>query len=371
MSHKSLEEAVYACLTQVQDPELHRDLVALDRVHQVQTGGGDVRVTLKLDGVHADVREVLMAQVRDAVQALPGVGSVEVKRHVSLDLAGGHGNPARAQKEAEAQKPPQQRAREDNPLPQVRHIIAVGAGKGGVGKSTVSVTLAVALARKGFKVGLLDGDIYGPSVPTMMGLGGQQPRAEGQTIIPFEVHGIRTMSVGSLVDADNALVWRGPMAHGAFKQLALQTRWGVLDYLIIDLPPGTGDVPLSLAQMLPLSGSVVVCTPQKVAQDDARRAVTMFKKFDVEVLGLVENMSHFVGDDGKVYDLFGRGGVQVLAEQLGLPCLGQVPITPLLRQCLDAGDPSALFAQDAALAEALEALASSVEHQVRMVDMEG
>ncbi len=229
------------------------------------------------------------------------------------------------------------------PLPGVDRIIAVGAGKGGVGKSTVSVNLAVGLARTGAKVGLLDGDIYGPSFPTMLGLTGQAPKAQGNLLIPFEVHGVKAMTLGALVEEEKPLIWRGPMAHGAFRQIAMQTQWGELDYLIIDLPPGTGDVPLTLSQILPLTGAVVVCTPQKVAQDDARRAIRMFQTLGVEVLGVVENMSYFIGDDGKEYDIFGKGGAQAMASQMDLPCLGTLPINTALRHNCDIGDPTANF----------------------------
>ncbi len=257
--------------------------------------------------------------------------------------------------------PPPQNAQTPQPatLPGVDRIIAVGAGKGGVGKSTVSVNLAIGLARAGLKIGLLDGDIYGPSFPTMLGLAGQQPKANGNQLLPFETHGVRAMTLGALVEAEKPLIWRGPMAHGAFKQIAMQTQWGDLDYLIIDLPPGTGDVPLTLSQMLQLTGAVVVCTPQKVAQDDARRAVRMFQTLNVQVLGVVENMSYFIGDDGKEYDIFGKGGAQTMASQMDIPYLGSLPINTTLRANCDAGDPTANFASGGKLAAELTALVNN------------
>jgi ATP-binding protein involved in chromosome partitioning len=258
-------------------------------------------------------------------------------------------------------------------LPGVKHIIAVGAGKGGVGKSTISLNLAVGLARRGHAVGLLDGDIYGPSMPTMLGLHSLDAMTLGGMLQPFAVHGIKCMTIGKLVPADKPLIWRGPMAHGAFKQLAQQTQWGELDYLIIDLPPGTGDVSLTMAQMLKLTGAVVVCTPQKVAQDDAVRAAKMFQQLGIEVLGVVENMSYFVGDDGKVYDLFGRGGAEAMAQQLNVPFLGAVPITMSLRVNSDKGDPTANFeGKDVAgktLREKIEGLVSALENQVTLAGM--
>lgn len=254
-----------------------------------------------------------------------------------------------------------------------RHIIAVGAGKGGVGKSSIAVNLAVGLARKGHAVGLMDGDIYGPSLPTMLGLGAIEAAVRGRTIEPFLVHNVKAMTIGALVDPDKPLVWRGPMAHGAFKQLVEQTNWGELDYLVIDLPPGTGDVALTMAQLLRLSGAVVVCTPQKVAQDDAVRAAKMFQQLGIEVLGVVENMSWFVGDDGKEYDIFGRGGAQRMAQRLGVPFLGAVPITMALRENSDRGDPTANFTDPSPagrrLAAHLETLVNNVENQAALASV--
>ena len=261
----------------------------------------------------------------------------------------------------------------------VKHIIAVGAGKGGVGKSTVSVNLATALARNGHSVGLLDGDIYGPSLPTLLGLDAlEQTVLDGQ-LQPFLVHGFKAVTLGKMVDPDKPLIWRGPMAHGAFKQLYERTSWGELDYLIIDLPPGTGDVPLTMAQSLRLTGAVVVCTPQKVAQDDAVRAVKMFQQLGVEVLGVVENMSYFVGDpdsDGKTktYDIFGRGGAEQMAQRLGLPFLGAIPINMALRANGDAGVPIQNFESATAGGDALPAaltnVARNVESQITLAAMQ-
>ena len=260
-------------------------------------------------------------------------------------------------------------------LPDVRHVIAVGAGKGGVGKSTIATNLAVGLARRGHAVGLMDGDIYGPSMPTMLGLDPLEASVVAGMLQPFTVHGVKAMTIGKLVDPEKPLIWRGPMAHGAFKQLIEQTNWGELDYLVIDLPPGTGDVPLTMAQMLSLTGAVIVCTPQKVAQDDAVRALRMFQQLGVEVLGVVENMSYFVGDDGKEYDLFGKGGAAKMAKRMGVPFLGAVPITTALRENSDAGNPSANFVvtakqsrdrQGVTLAGALDALVTATESQASL-----
>ncbi len=258
-------------------------------------------------------------------------------------------------------------------LPGVGRVIAVGAGKGGVGKSTVAVNLAVGFARQGQSVGLLDADIYGPSLPTMLGLDDQELVVHDGLLQPFLAHGVRCMTMGKLVPADKPLIWRGPMAHGAFKQLAEQTRWGELDTLVIDLPPGTGDVSLTMAQMLRLTGAIVVCTPQRVAQDDASRAIQMFRQLGVEILGVVENMSTFVGDDGKEYDIFGKGGAQHMAQRLGVPFLGAIPITMSLRQNSDTGDPTSNFTgtgrAERALAGALATLVRQVEAQVALASL--
>ncbi len=261
-------------------------------------------------------------------------------------------------------QPPQPQA-----IPGVKHIIAVGAGKGGVGKSTIAVNLAVALARKGLRMGLLDGDIYGPSLPTMLGLHDATPHTSEHMIYPFEIHGLKAMTIGVLVEDDKPLIWRGPMAHGAFQQLVTQTAWGELDCLIIDLPPGTGDVPLTMSQILPLTGAVIVCTPQKVAQDDARRALAMFRQLGVEVLGIVENMSYFIGDDGKEYDLFGKGGAEMMSRSTGSPFLGSVPINTALRRNCDGGNPGANF-DDPQLAEAFNHVAQQVQQQVAVLKLD-
>ncbi|CAN5870604.1 Mrp/NBP35 family ATP-binding protein [soil metagenome] len=285
---------------------------------------------------------------------------------------GGGGAGAGATGHAAYAKTPMTQQANAPALPGVKHVIAVGAGKGGVGKSTVAVNLAVGLALRGHAVGLLDGDIYGPSLPTMLGLDGMQTNMVGNMLQPFYVHGVKAMTIGKLVDPEKPLIWRGPMAHGAFKQLVDQTEWGELDYLIIDLPPGTGDVSLTMAQVLRLRGAVVVCTPQVVAQDDAVRAVKMFQQLGIEVLGVVENMSYFVAEDvtpPREYDLFGRGGAEMMAQRLGIPYLGGVPITIPLRKNGDEGTPGANFQGGTRLAEALERMVTNVEGQVALAGM--
>jgi ATP-binding protein involved in chromosome partitioning len=237
-------------------------------------------------------------------------------------------------------------------LPQVKNVVAVGAGKGGVGKSTLALNIAIGLQRAGATVGLMDGDIYGPSMPTMLGIKGVAPGVVANKIVPHHVHGIHAVTIGSLVEVDKPLIWRGPMAHGAFKQLLLDnTQWPALDYLIVDLPPGTGDVPLSLCQMLPLTGAVVVATPQQVALDDAVRAVKMFQQLGTPVLGIVENMRG---------DMFGRGGGERLANELGLKFLGAVPMVAELCANADAGKPHANFETNPVLRDALMAVVAAL-----------
>lgn len=229
-------------------------------------------------------------------------------------------------------------------LPGVKNAIAVGAGKGGVGKSTIAALAAIGLAREGAKVGLMDADVYGPSIPKLMGLDAEKPSARDDRILPLEAHGVAVMSMGFMVEPERAVIWRGPMIHGVVKQFVEQVEWGELDYLIIDLPPGTGDVPLSLAQMLPLTGAVVVCTPQEVALLDAIKALRMYQQLSVDILGIVENMSYFVAPDtGKEYDIFGRGGAAKAAQRLDVPLLGEIPINIGIRSAGDAGSPTDAF----------------------------
>lgn len=352
------KEHVLKALERVQDPELRRNLVALQAVRKLNVCDGNVGITITLSSQDAAARGAVRDEARAAIRAFAKDSGLEVGE-VVVEIT------TAASTEQPGQSSP-------SGIPGVQRIIAVGAGKGGVGKSTIAVNLAVALARAGHAVGLMDGDIYGPSVPTLLGLDALEAHSVGNTLQPFTVHGIKAMTLGKLVDPDKPLIWRGPMAHGAFKQLITQTGWGDLDYLVIDLPPGTGDVPLTMAQLLQLSGAVIVCTPQKVAQDDAVRAIAMFKQLNIEVLGVVENMSYFVGDDGTQYDLFGRGGAQQMAQRLSLPFLGAVPISMNLRRNSDAGDPSANLEEipsNQALRSALLEIARQVENQAALATM--
>ncbi|MFN0010338.1 MAG: P-loop NTPase [Phycisphaerales bacterium] len=380
------KQDLVAALSAVPHPATGTDLAASGCVLKTSACDGFLAVTLDLAAVpaaqHGQVLRAAEVAIRQyaaarnepiaalAVNAAPGGGA---------PARGGHGAPAQGEPKtvsltqqaqpAAAPKPSGPMQEQAPVLPWAKHVVAVGAGKGGVGKSTIAVNVAVGLARKGHAVGLLDGDIYGPSLPTMLGLHSLETNIRGNMLQPFMVHGIKAMTIGKLVDPEKALIWRGPMAHGAFKQLVEQTEWGELDYLIIDLPPGTGDVSLTLAQTLKLTGAVVVCTPQRVAQDDAVRAVRMFQQLGIDVLGVVENMSYFIGDDGKEYDIFGRGGAQTMAQRLGVPFLGSVPINMALRKNSDSGDPSANF--DAAVAgetlvRDLDSMIQTLEGQVAL-----
>ncbi len=335
-------------LRTVPDPDLGKDLVSLGMVKSAAWAGETARIHVELTTPACPMKDKIRNDIISAVRRLSGATAVPVEVEFS----------ARVRAASGAERP--------GALAQVAHVIAVGAGKGGVGKSTVAVGLALGLARMGAKVGLLDGDIYGPSMPTMLGLHDREAALGPGTFIPYEVHGIRTMSIGGLVDPEKAVIWRGPMLQSAFKQIAGQTEWGTLDYLVVDLPPGTGDIPLTLSQMLPLSGAVIVCTPQRVAQDDARRAVRMFQKLSVEIVGVVENMSYFVGDDGKTYDLFGRGGAQTMAAEMGLPFLGELPITTGIRQALDSGRPLEMWS-DALLGASLDGICRSIAAQISVI----
>ena len=337
------QDAIQTALGTVVDPDLGKDLVSLGLVQSITCDSKSIRIVVERPTPACPLKE----QIRnDIITRLTDAGGEDLPPIEVSFVA----RPAGALDAREV-------------LPGVTNVIAVGAGKGGVGKSTVSVLLATALTRLGASCGLLDGDIYGPSMSTMLGLDDLQPMGQGNTLAPFEVHGLKAMTIAKLVDPDKPMIWRGPMAHKAFSQLLLQTDWGALDFLIVDLPPGTGDIPLSLSQSLPLAGAVIVCTPQRVAQDDARRAVRMFGQLDVPVLGVVENMSWFVGNDGTEYDLFGRGGAQNLAKEMSLPFLGGLPLHIAMREHGDAGTPLKNYEIDDSITEVIEQIAGALARQ--------
>ena len=331
------KEQVLQALRQVIDPELGQDLVTLNMVQDVEIQGGTVQVTVMLTTPACPLRGQIEEDVRRAIAALPGVEKVEVNMAANVP----------------------QGIRGVQSVP-VRNAIAVGSGKGGVGKSTVAVNLAVALADAGARVGLLDADIYGPNIPRMMGVHRLPPMTEDGKLRPAEAYGVKMMSIGFLVPPDQPLIWRGPMLHSAIRQFLNDVDWGELDYLIVDLPPGTGDAALSVAQLLPLTGAIVVTLPPKVSQDDARRAVEMFRKLNVPVLGVVENMRDLVLEDGTVLGMFGSGGGEALAREMGVPFLGAIPADPEVRKGGDAGKPVVITQPETPAAKALQELAEKV-----------
>lgn len=359
------KDQILEALTAIPNPTGGGDIVDADVVQWVATCDGTVSVKLSLpDGARSDVRARLTTAVERAVRTL-AAGEGEACEAVHVQFVDHAGERVRERDEA-----PSASAVKDASPVRAKSIIAVGAGKGGVGKSTVAVNIAVGLGLRGQSVGLLDGDIYGPSLPTLLGLSSLEQEVHAGALQPMLVHGVKAISIGKMVDAEKPLIWRGPMAHGAFKQLIDRTNWGELDAMVIDLPPGTGDVPLTMAQSLKLTGAVIVCTPQKVAQDDAVRAVRMFQQLDVEILGVVENMSFFVGDDGKVYDIFGRGGAEMMAQRMNIPFLGALPINMALRANSDAGKPLANFSAATAggeqIPEAMRRVLDNLEKQVAL-----
>ncbi|MEI7987848.1 MAG: Mrp/NBP35 family ATP-binding protein [Chloroflexota bacterium] len=336
------EEVILNALRNVQDPELHKDLVTLGMIKNVKIENDKVSVDLILTTPACPLRNELERNTRSALAAVPGINEVDV--HVSANV------------------PHDQRLRRKIDLP-VKNAIAVGSGKGGVGKSTIAVNLAIALAQSGAKVGLLDADIYGPNIPTMMGVH-TMPPGKNQKMEPAENYGVKIMSIGFIVGPDQPLIWRGPMLHSAIQQFIGEVNWGELDYLVIDLPPGTGDAPLSLAQTIPLSGGVVVTLPQQVSIEDARRGVEMFRKMDVPVLGVVENMSYLELPDGTRMDIFGTGGGQHLAEEACVPFLGSIPMDPEVRKGGDAGEPILISQPDSDVAQAMLAVAKAIAAQI-------
>ncbi len=337
--------AVLDALRSVTDPDLHRDIVSLGFVKHLRVDGDRVAFTIELTTPACPVREEMKDQARAAVLRVPGVREVEVELTSQV----------RAVASPEAGRAP---------VEGVKNIVAVGAGKGGVGKTTVAVNLAIALAQRGGRVAMIDGDIYGPNVPIMLGVQ-TGLMTDGEKILPAEKYGIRVVSMGFLTQEDSAVIWRGPMLHGVIQQFFRDVRWGEVDYLVIDLPPGTGDVALSLAQTVPVAGSIVVTTPQTVSLADTRRAVRMYQKLNIPPIGLIENMSHFVCPQcGHETDIFGKGGGEALARSLGVPFLGRIPIYEPIRVGGDHGVPIVVSEPDSPAARAFLAAAEQMAAQL-------
>ena len=328
----------------VRDPDLQRDIVSLGFIKDLRIAGDRVAFTIELTTPACPVKDQMRDQARAILEGL-GATSVEVEMTAQVRAA---------------VRPEAGRA----PVEGVKNIIAVGAGKGGVGKTTVAVNLAIALAKCGSRVGIIDGDIYGPNVPIMLGMKAQLT-TDGQKIVPAEKYGLKVISMGFLTQDDAPIIWRGPMLHGALQQFFREVAWGSLDYLVIDLPPGTGDVALSLSQTVPVAGAIVVTTPQQVSLADSRRAVAMFKKLNIPPLGIVENMSYFACPScHHEADIFGHGGGETMAAELGVPFVGRIPIYQPIREGSDVGVPLMISEPDSPAARAFMSAAERTAAQV-------
>ncbi|HVH28065.1 MAG TPA: Mrp/NBP35 family ATP-binding protein [Vicinamibacterales bacterium] len=339
------QASVLEALRVVRDPDLNRDIVSLGFVKDLKISSGQVAFTIELTTPACPVKDQMRDQARAAVMQLPGVTGVDVQMSARV---------------REAVDPAAGRAA----VPGVKNVIAVGAGKGGVGKTTVAVNVAVALAQAGSKVGIIDGDIYGPNVPMMLGLR-TELTTDGQKIVPAEQYGMQVISMAFLTKDDAPIIWRGPMLHGALQQFFREVRWENLDYLIVDLPPGTGDVVLSLSQTVSVAGAIVVTTPQEVSLADSRRALAMYKKLNIPPLGIVENMSYFVCPNcAHEADIFGHGGGESMAREAGVPFLGRVPIYQPIREGSDKGVPLLIAEPDSPAARAIREVAERAAAQV-------
>ncbi len=342
MAHGQLDTtAVEAALADFHDPETGRSALQQEQIRDIHLSGSELSLTLGLTTWSAPVWGDVESALKERLQSqLPKLTAVKIKRVVHV-------------------RPP-------NPLGEIglraKSVIAVGSGKGGVGKSTIAASLAVGLKRAGAKVGLMDADVYGPSIPHLFGVS-ERPQVVDNKIQPVDADGMPLMSMGFMIPPGEAVVWRGPMLHGAITQFLRDTRWGELDYLIIDMPPGTGDIAISMSQFLPRAQAIVVTTPQLTAQRVAQRAALMARKVNQEVMGVVENMSWFTGDDGKQYPIFGEGGGFRLAQELVVPLLGQVPLVPALRQAADEGYSLLVSDPDGEASRAFMALAEQVEQR--------
>lgn len=344
------EQLILDALRQIQDPDLHKDIVTLGFIKDLKIEGGNVSFRIVLTTPACPVKEEMEGAAKELVSAIPGVHSVSVKMDAEVPKGRGIG--------------------EKVSVPGVRNIIAVSSGKGGVGKSTVAVNVAVSLALDGARVGLMDMDVYGPNVPIMLGASDARPEVDVNKLIPIEAYGVRIMSMAFLQPGDKPMIVRGPILHGLVKQFLSDVKWGELDYLIVDMPPGTGDVQLSLAQLVPVQGAVLVTTPQDVAIADVRRALRMFETVAIPILGVVENMSYFIAPDtGNRYDIFGEGGGAKLAAQYGVPFLGSVPLGIEVRESGDKGVPIVVSQPDSPQAQAFRRVAEEVARQVSIEAM--
>lgn len=344
------EELVLNSLKQIIDPDLRKDIVTLGFIRDLEIKDGAVSFRIVLTTPACPVKEEMESQAYEIVRGLEGVTDVKVTMDAEVPQGRGIAN--------------------NVAIPGVKNIIAVSSGKGGVGKSTVAVNLAVALALDGAKVGIMDADVYGPNVPLMLGTGYGQPEVANGQLQPIEAHGIKMISMAVLVEPDKPMIMRGPMLHGVVRQFLTDVNWGDLDYLIVDMPPGTGDVQLSLAQLVPVQGAVLVTTPQEVSLSDVRRAVKMFETVNVPVLGVIENMSYFIAPDtGNSYNIFGEGGGKKLAGEYDLNFLGEVPLGMEVREGGDKGTPVVAAFPDSPQAAAFRKVAEEVARHVSIEAM--
>ena len=364
-------DQVLETLKTVRGPGFERDVVALGMVSDIFISDGKVYFSITVPADRADELEPLRQAAERAVKAMPGVKgalvSLTAERKAGAapaarPQAAAHGH---AHSHAPAPAPSGQRPAKQT-IPGIGAIIAVASGKGGVGKSTTAVNLALAMKANGLKVGILDADVYGPSLPRLMGITGRPQQIENRIIVPMENYGIKVMSMGFLVDEGTAMIWRGPMVQSALMQMLREVAWGDLDVLVVDMPPGTGDAQLTMAQQVPLSGAVIVSTPQDLALIDARKGLNMFTKVEVPVLGIVENMSYFIAPDtGNRYDIFGHGGARAEAENIGVPFLGEVPLTIAIRETSDAGTPVVVSDPEGPQARVYREIAGKVWNEVQ------
>jgi ATP-binding protein involved in chromosome partitioning len=341
------KDSVLAALRSVQEPELQKDLVSLNMIHDLEINGDHITFTIVLTTPACPLKTRIESEARVAVLSVPGVKNVEIKMDSNVPNDG--------------------RSRGLMQLP-IRNAVAIASGKGGVGKSTVAVNVAVALAQAGACVGLLDADIYGPNIPTMMGVGKLPPPTKDK-LVPAEAYGVKMMSIGFLVKPNQPLIWRGPMLHSTIRQFLSEVEWGELDYLIVDLPPGTGDAALSLTQSLPLSGGIIVTLPQHVSIEDARRGMEMFHQLNVPILGVVENMSYLELADGSRMDIFGTGGGVQLANEGAVPFLGTIPIDAKVRAGGDNGRPIIVEYPTSPAAAALRSIAEQIAAKISVAAM--
>ena len=349
-------------LKSVKDPDSDRDIVTADMVEEIQLKDGHVAFAIRVDPARASALEPMRKEAEKTVHALPGVLTVTVvltaERMPSSSSQDGLKPPSKASVPGNQSKSPKVTSQM---IPGCRSIVAVASGKGGVGKSTTAVNLALGLASSGKKVGLMDADIYGPSMPRMMGITGQPVSDDGKTLHPMENYGIKVMSIGFLVEEDTPMIWRGPMVQSALEQMIRDVNWGDLDVLIVDMPPGTGDAQLTMAQRVPLTGAVIVSTPQDIALLDARKGLNMFRKVDVPVFGIIENMSYFTCPKcGERSEIFSHGGAKNEADRLGCDFLGEIPLDMEIRATSDQGHPITVSQPDGAHAKSYTLIATNV-----------